>query len=279
LISSLLLHRFDAYRSFPEAVLTSPAPTTILARFHKHPRAGDDVSFYLQIVFVLAIAPGVFWLWYFYRKDKFEPEPLNLIRNVFLVGALGVVPAFILEMPFGIFEKLLPGIGPYLGMVVVAPVVEETTKFLVVRWMIYKNPEFDEPLDGVVYAAAAALGFASAENLGYVMGQIQHGAGAVATVGVVRAFLSVPGHALFSSMWGYALGFAKFSDPARGRTLVVRGLLLAMILHGTFNFLCFLGPYWALGMLIFVPIMWRMAHTRIRKALEASPHEPPVRIE
>lgn len=231
------------------------------------------MSFYLQIVLVLAIAPGVFWLWYFYRKDKLEPEPLHLIRNVFLVGALGVIPAFALELPFGTIEKLVPGLRPYLGMVIAAPLVEETIKFLVVRWMIYKNPEFDEPMDGVVYAAAAALGFASAENLGYVVGQIQHGAGAVATVGVVRAFLSVPGHALFSSMWGYALGVAKFADPARRKKLIIRGLLLAMVLHGTFNFLCFLGPYWALGMLIFVPIMWRMTHSRIRRALEASPHQ------
>lgn len=234
---------------------------------------------YLEIVIILAIAPGLLWLWYFYRKDKLEREPLHLIRRVFLVGALGTIPAVLLEWPFDVLGRSVLGGTVFITAVVVAPVVEEVVKFFVVWWTIYRDPEFDEPMDGITYSAAAALGFATLENIGYVLGQVPEGSGAVAAVGGLRAFLSVPGHALFSSMWGYALGLAKFSTPARGKQLVVMGLFLAIIVHGTFNLLCSIGPYWALGMLIFIPLLWKMVHRRIKAALKASPHFLPPTIE
>jgi RsiW-degrading membrane proteinase PrsW (M82 family) len=97
------------------------------------------------------------------------------------------------------------------------------------------------------------------------------GAETVATLGIIRAFLSVPGHALWSAMWGYALGFAKFSDPKRGRELIVKGILLAAVLHGIFNLVCLSGPLFGVGMLIVVPIFWSIANRRIHEAIAASP--------
>ena len=228
-------------------------------------------------IVALAFAPGIFWLWYFYRKDKLEPEPRGLVIRMFFFGMLATIPAIILELPFKKPELLL--------LVIAAPVAEELCKFLTVRWTIYKNNNFDEPMDGIVYGAATALGFASAENVFYLLGayfspeEIFPGANpdqALWTVFSVRALLSVPGHALFGAVWGYALGWAKFSEPKHGRKLVVRGLLLAIVLHGVFNFLL-VQPYPALkavGMLILVSVMWRLTHRRIAKALAGSPHVP-----
>ena len=217
------------------------------------------------IVLSLAFAPGVFWLWYFFRLDKWEPEPLHLIRFSFFLGMAAVVPAALIEIPFS-------KVSSFATVVLVAPAVEELSKYVAVRFGIYRNAEFDEPMDGVVYSVATALGFASLENVFYLLAEYGNGTGPFAMVTATRALLSVPGHAVWSGMWGYALGCAKFSEPRFGRSLVLRGLGLAIGLHALFNLLCLSGPIWPLGMVILVPIMWRMIHRRIEAALRASPH-------
>ncbi len=215
----------------------------------------------------VAFAPAIFWLWYFFRKDKLNPEPLRLIRNSFLWGMAAVIGAGLIEAPVAAVAA-----NPLLLAVVVAPIIEELLKFAVVRWSVYKRVDFDEPIDGVVYATAAALGFAAAENVIYVFQAYAEGMEAVATTSLIRAFLSVPAHALFSAMWGYALGFAKFSDPPFAKKLIKRGLLIAIGFHAVFNLVCLSGPLFALGMLVLVPIAWKSVNRRIRDALAASPH-------
>ena len=216
------------------------------------------------IIVAVAFAPGLFWLWYFFRKDKLHPEPLYLIRRCFVWGMAAIVPAGFLELSFGF-------VSSFWQFVFVAPIIEELIKFWIVRLTVYEKVEFDEPVDGIVYAAAAALGFATAENVLYLFQAYRTSAGTVATLAIIRAFLSVPGHALWSAMWGYALGFAKFSDAQRGRELVIKGILLAAVLHGVFNLVCLSGPLFAVGMLIIVPIFWSIANRRIHEALAASP--------
>ena len=205
----------------------------------------------LELLF-LATAPALFLMWYIWRKDCYEPEPLGLIVRVFLFGCLSVIPALILEYPFpdGIFTTAF-----------VAPVVEEFVKFSVVFLVMYHHPEFDEPMDGIVYAAAASLGFATIENIFYVLD------GGLA-VGIVRAFLSVPGHVIFSCIWGFALGIAKFR-PAPARPFIIgAGLFSAMLLHGIFNLS--LDAFDLLGfilvILVIVPLGWWITCRDIRCA-------------
>ena len=89
----------------------------------------------------------------------------------------------------------------------------------------------------------------------------------------IRALISVPAHALFSCMWGYALGQAKFTEAKRGGRFVLRGLLLAMVLHGLFNLLATAGPVFSLGLVAFVAAAWWGARRRIAQALADSPHD------
>ena len=205
----------------------------------------------LELLF-LAIAPAAFLIWYIWKQDSYEPEPLHLVAWVFFLGALAVIPAAVIELlfPEGVVSSAF-----------VAPVVEEAAKFLVVFLAIYRNPEFDEPMDGIVYAAAAGLGFATIENILYVL------EGGIA-VGIIRAIASVPGHVIFSCIWGLALGRAKFR-PASGRTvIVIAGLFLAMLLHGIFNFS--LSVFEALGLLliivVIIPFSWWMTCRNIKSA-------------
>jgi len=223
-----------------------------------------------MILFILALAfaPGLFCLWYFWKRDRLEPEPLDKIRNCFLLGMAVVVPAVLIELPFWNW--------PVLSLVFIAPIVEESLKFLVVRSTVYRSEEFDEPVDGVVYAAAVALGFASVENFFYIHEAYAESGLSFAQITIIRAILTVPGHAVWSGMWGYTLGLAKFSDEKTGRSLVRKGLAMSMLLHGVFNFLALMESVsflvMAVGMLLLVPMMWAMVHRRVEHALRLSPH-------
>ena len=202
----------------------------------------------LDLLF-LAIAPTLFLLLYIYRKDRYEPEPIHLIAWVFFLGALSVIPA-------GLIELLFP--EGFFSSAVVAPVVEETMKFLIVFLAIYRHPEFDEPMDGIVYATAASLGFATVENILYVI------EGGLA-VGIVRAIASVPGHVVFSCIWGFALGTAKFRPENEQRGIILTGLIGAMLLHGIFNFSLEVFEVAGFLLILFVilPLAWWMTSRNI----------------
>ena len=89
---------------------------------------------------------------------------------------------------------------------------------------------------------------------------------------LVRALLSVPGHALFSSMWGYALGVAKYLPESRRGHIVLSGLLVAIFFHSLYNFLLSGLLIGAVGMLIFIPLLWKLVHNRIRELINKSPY-------
>ncbi len=217
---------------------------------------------------VLAFAPGIFWLWYVYQKDRWEPEPRTLVVKTFLWGMVCALPVALLEAPFYWSEFFL--------IVVAAPVIEEYAKYFVVSRTVYKQIDFSEPMDGIVYSAAAALGFASVENLLYLItAQSQH---MLTPVFLGRAVFSVPGHVLFSTIWGAALGRAKFvPDPARQRALIHGGLLTAMAAHGLFNLLALFELLGAVGLLIFIFFAWKFFHQRVETALAESSYAQRLR--
>lgn len=86
---------------------------------------------------VLALSPGIFWLWYVYQKDRWEPEPRSLVIKIFLLGMVGALPAALLEALFFWSEFSL--------IVIVAPAIEEYAKYFVVSRTVYRQTEFSEP--------------------------------------------------------------------------------------------------------------------------------------
>lgn len=212
-------------------------------------------------LFLLAIAPGAFWLWYFYNKDRYEPEPLSWILFIYLLGICVTIPVAIIE---GVMGELLP---EFLIVVMVAPIVEEAGKYLVVRKTVYESGEFDEPVDGIIYAAAAGLGFATLENVIYVFSALETSLVLALQTGLIRAVISVPGHVLFSAMWGYSLGKARFLPAEKRPMVIAAGLILAMASHALFNLLLFDSIGFAILVLVVVPLFWFGVQKRIDQAL------------
>lgn len=141
-------------------------------------------------------------------------------------------------IPAGIIETILiSGLNAVVGgiinifvmsFIIIAP-TEELLKFLAVKRWIYRSLEFDEVMDGIVYTVAASLGFATVENILYVL---QNGI----TTGIARAFLAIPGHTFFGALMGYYLGRAKFNKEHEKR-MIVKGVFLAVFFHGLYDFL------------------------------------------
>ena len=215
---------------------------------------------------LLASAPGLFWLWMFYRRDRWEPEPLTKVLQLFLAGAVVAGPVWLVE-------KMLPGSGLWIDAFLCVALVEEVGKLLPVWWLAYYHKEFNEPMDGIVYAVAAALGFATVENALYAfyLGP---------QLLVARAFTSTLAHVAFSGMVGYHMGRAKFKDGGRKR-LVLRALLAVVVLHGTYD----LVLAWSAGptgseavgrqtILVMVPAMLLLLFWAMQRACAASPFRP-----
>ena len=175
-----------------------------------------------------AVLPALLLLWFFSGRDRF-PEPPRVIWTTFGLGVLTIIPAVLLETVLQSWGRGLTGlVGALFGAFFVAALVEEIFKLSVLQVYSFRNRQFNEPMDGVVYGAASGLGFAVLENLLYVMAP-----GGGLAVGTMRAVLSVPGHAL----WGAVLGFYAGTGRLCGRPLrgSLKGLAAAVALHGTFD--------------------------------------------
>lgn len=181
--------------------------------------------------------PCLFWLAFFYVQDWYDREPISLVGVTFLLGIFSTIPALIFNTAGITLVAIFLGQNNFLSNFVqffgVVGPVEEASKLLAVLIFAYKQPEFDEPIDGVIYAAAAALGFAAAENVLYVS-QFQS-----LELLKVRGPLSNAGHALFSAFWGLALSQAKAAPNTSGKrtNIIIYGLILAAITHGLFDFI------------------------------------------
>lgn len=216
----------------------------------------------------IGLLPGFLWLWYICRQDKFDREPLKLLLWAFILGMMCVVPAAVLETVgenYLASEIAKPSMTfQFLFFFLIVGPIEELLKYAVVKKYLYPKVEFDEPMDGIVYGSAAALGFASLENIFYMM---HFGTSII----LLRAVTSTLAHILFSGAWGAPLGLLKFHPEQR--SLLFRGLLLAMFLHGLFDFLLVTGEWWGiLAVLALMVGMWKRLHVRITQALAESPH-------
>lgn len=192
------------------------------------------------LLFIISIVPAIVLLWYFNKQDKGQKEPRKLMWKIFGWGIMAAVFAVIIELNIeDLFSYL--GINPirtfwlyiFLTAFVTAAFVEEAIKLWVVKTHVYNNKNFNEVMDGITYTIIASLGFATFENIFYVM---NGGFG----IGILRAVISVPAHALFSGIMGFYIGKAKFAKTSGQTTkLILIGFAYGVFYHGLFDFLLF----------------------------------------
>jgi RsiW-degrading membrane proteinase PrsW (M82 family) len=186
-------------------------------------------------LFGIALAPGVAIMLYIYLKDKHEREPLSLLLISFIYGMFSTLITLAISWPLEVLVVLRQNdvIHEFFSAFLKVALVEEFSKFIFVRFVLYPNKNFNEPFDGIVYAVMVSMGFATLENILYVF---QYGFG----VAILRMFTAVPAHATFGVLMGYFLGKGKFTHR-RNVYYSVFALLAATVFHGAYDYFWFIA--------------------------------------
>jgi len=183
----------------------------------------------------MAGLPSFLLMRYFYRRDNVKPEPAGQVIGLFILGCLMIIPALLIEKGLMLFYPQIPvAWQAAFQAFIVAALIEEGVKFLLVRRRIYRLAAFDEITDGIIYTMAAGLGFAFFENIAYGLQNFGN-----LWVLLLRGFTAVPLHCLASGLMGYYLGMAWYDRRRNG----FFGLILAIAFHGAYDFVLFSPDY------------------------------------
>jgi RsiW-degrading membrane proteinase PrsW (M82 family) len=195
----------------------------------------------------LAIAPTIFIVGYVYWRERFDAKQLSLMLKCYLLGGLAVILTLLISkiIKIAVHPHNQTTIDEMLYAFINVACVEEFSKYFFLRFYAYPKKEFYDPYDGITYSVAIAMGFASLENILYVM--IQPSYYLSVYVGTIRSVTAIPAHAAMGVMMGYFVGMAKFQRS--NRQFLLAGFLAAVIFHGCYDFFLFLHsyPYMSIG--------------------------------
>jgi RsiW-degrading membrane proteinase PrsW (M82 family) len=219
----------------------------------------------------LALAPGTAIGLYIYLKDKHEREPLSLLLVSFFYGILSTIITLAISWPLNmlILAHESNVVNQFAEAFFKVALVEEFSKFIFVRFILFNNKNFNEPFDGIVYAVMVSMGFATLENIIYVY---NYGF----TTAILRMFTAVPAHATFGVLMGYFLGKAKFSYNKK-LFYSLMGLLTATLFHGAYDYFWFIAELkgvWTgiwIGAIISLITGFILSRAAIRLHQQASP--------
>jgi RsiW-degrading membrane proteinase PrsW (M82 family) len=204
---------------------------------------------------------AILWLQYFDLKDSLRKEPRRMLLFGFLLGG---VAALMASGAYGVLAQFGysgPGeggaaqLGYFLG--VVGP-IEEGAKFAVAWAVLFRTRWFDEPIDGLVYAATVAIGFASLENALYAT-QVDW------PTQIARATTTPLTHSVFSALWGFGSGRALLVEtrPVRRALWLALPLVAAAAAHGAYDLaIVTLGKPWLASLLVLAMWAFVIAHAR-----------------
>jgi RsiW-degrading membrane proteinase PrsW (M82 family) len=215
-----------------------------------------------QIFLVMPIVlPVIFWAVYHYHKDRHLPEPLGNLLLAFVLGLLAAGISRLLYMglePMGLRYDAsaladTSGLGLLAYALLAIGPIEEFSKLVPFMLVVLRFKEFDEPLDGIIYASFIGLGYAAIENWQYLEYL-------TTTEAYARGFASPVVHIVFASIWGHWIAKAYLRKNSVA-VAAIAGLAVAAILHGIYDFIVILNPHNSLplaAVLIISVWLWRL---------------------
>ena len=230
------------------------------------------------LLLIISLLPIVLLSIYIYRKDT-NKEPKKLLLRLFISGIVTVLLVILISVllsllspVFAIDEKNLNMFELIINVFIGIALVEESCKWFMAYKISYKNKEFDEFYDAIVYCTFVSLGFACIENLLYIFGGklLEEKLLEALGTGIGRAIFAVPGHVCFGVYMGYYFGLAKIADLNNNTSLkrknLLKSILIPTILHGIYDYCIFSqNAFLIIFDLIFVIFMFVNAHKKIKK--------------
>ncbi|MEC5422442.1 glutamic-type intramembrane protease PrsW [Virgibacillus sp. C22-A2] len=203
------------------------------------------------------VAPTLALMSFFYLKDRIT-EPIPLIIRTFLLGALFVFPIMFIQY---VLTAEFLHTSTFIHSFFIVSLPEEFFKWFIFIYAIYHHSEFDAHYDGIVYAVAISLGFATVENILYLF-----------TNGIEyafsRALFPVSSHALFGVIMGYYFGKAKTNDFYKKRNIAY-AFIIPFLLHGIYNYILkAITSGWLFLLIPFMIGLWVLGLQRVKKANE-----------
>ena len=223
--------------------------------------------YFHPILVAAAVIPALALLVLVYRHDKVEKEPLSMLLMLLLFGAISTELAKLAEYLLILVTDALysPNSLGYdlLFYYIVIGASEEVSKYLALRWRTWRSPHFNYQFDGVIYAVFVSMGFAIAENIGYVVGYGFE-------VALIRAVTALPGHACFGVFMGCWYGMARRleggGDATGAQACRILALISAVLLHGTYDFFaCRESAGSGTVFIVFIVLMFIGAFLMLRK--------------
>ncbi len=231
----------------------------------------SDLQYY-SVCLLPVVIPVLFWVAYHWYVDRQLPEPPTHLLLAFLLGIGSFYLGLFLYWSLGLIDQRydafalaqvnLPGLFVYAVFVI--GVIEELVKLLPFMLIILRLREFDEPIDGVIYASFIALGFAAVENIYYLDTLTTAQAYA-------RGFAGPVVHIVFASVWGYHIGKAHLQNKP---VLPVALLTLAItaFLHGVYDFIAIGLPTTALPFVAILIISLWISRLLLIRDLQLAAH-------
>lgn len=222
---------------------------------------------YVTAIYVLAaVVPAIVLLWYVYRRDRVEREPLGLLLSLLWKGVLAALCSITLETIGQLVLNALVPEGTLLHTIllafVVVAAVEEGTKFFFLKRRTWYDYNFNYRFDAIVYSVFVSLGFAAFENIQYVF---SYGL----SVALPRALLSLPGHMAFAVFMGVYYGRAKLRDnygqTGAAKSDLMMAYFVAVLLHGFYDACAMIGTTRATILFILFAVVTYIRMFRIVK--------------
>jgi RsiW-degrading membrane proteinase PrsW (M82 family) len=186
---------------------------------------------------LLAVIPGIVLFIVVWKNDGYEKEPPKLLLKLFLFGALTTISAMIIEILFDSVILAFMDHGRILYQLIdnflIVALTEEAGKYLVLKKTTWRHPAFNYTFDAIVYSVAVSLGFATLENVFYLIEES-------VSVAILRGLFSVPGHVIYAIYMGYFYGLAKYAvarhDEKGKNKYLRRAFLFPVLMHGFYDF-------------------------------------------
>ena len=217
--------------------------------------------------FISGVIPTLIWLYFWTREDRENPEPKSMIALAFIGGMIAVfISLFLEKYLFGLglknlitssflsntlpwFEQIAQTyklshpltanpLANVLLVVVFAPFIEEISKFIMAYILVLRSKDDDEPLDPMIYMITTALGFAAVENMLFLINPfVDHNFILTIFTGNMRFVGATLLHTISSASVAIFISFHFFDSKMKKFFFTIFGIMFAIIIHGTFNFL------------------------------------------